>query len=520
MSAADRVVLPTGPASSRLQGAGAISVLLFAVALATRLWGLSFGLPNYFSGDEVAKRDAALALAQSGAVYEAPQPAFLYRSLALVYRVADLLPVRLDEADYLLLARLWMAVLGSLTVVVIWHLGSQTATYQPRRTATVAALLLAVLPLHTTVSRYVKEDAPLGLAASLVVLAAVSYCARPTRARLLLTGAAMGFACSTKFTGAILAVPVTAAIWLAASGQRMSLIGFARQALLCAGAAALTFFAISPNFLVEPAHLFSAIAYQAGYARTGHDGIAIGPWTEWWTYYVRQGLIPGMTPPVLIAALTGFGLLRRTRVGAILITAMVSLYLVLEQSPAKPVPFAARYLMPLVPLLCVSAAATIVQLLRVIEKRMSTRIAWALTSVACLGPPAVRSTQITDEALHDTRIIAGAWMDDHLPAGTRIVVAEDRTTLPVSSRWDGDWLVEDWTDRAGAHALLDRTTAPYVVVSSFRYQRYLDYPDAVPERTRFYRSLMADYALVREFRPRWLTYGKHSPVIRVYRFRT
>jgi len=57
---------------------------------------------------------------------------------------------------------------------------------------------------------------------------------------------------------------------------------------------------------------------------------------------------------------------------------------------------------------------------------------------------------------------------------------------------------------------------PYFIISSFSYQRYFERPDAVPPWTRFYRRIMQEYILVKEFRPRWLTYGFHSPVIRIY----
>jgi hypothetical protein len=107
-------------------------------------------------------------------------------------------------------------------------------------------------------------------------------------------------------------------------------------------------------------------------------------------------------------------------------------------------------------------------------------------------------------------------MEENIPSGSRIVITEDRRNLPVSGFWESGWQVED-RDNPGLDASWTGHPPPYFIFSSFKFQRFLDSPDSRPERTAFYRKTMSEFELIKEFHPRWLTYGKHSPVIRIYR---
>lgn len=475
------------------------------------MWGLSFGLPYSFSGDETNKRDAALHLDDTGFRHTANQPSFVYNSLFVIYRAADAVLSDLAPADYTYLGRLWMALLGSLTVLAAWKLGS----FFGRSTAWIAGALLAVLPLHTAISRYIKEDAPLGLMATLAAIAIVAYWRAPTRARLALAGACVGFAASTKFNGGIMLLPALVGLGALAAVDRRRPRAFALDLAVLGVAALAGFLLISPIYLVHPQQLLDGLSYQSQYAAEGHDGIAISPWSEWWTYYLRTGLLPGMTWPIAAAAGVGLVLLLRHRGGWILTFSAVAIYLMLEQASAKPAPFSARYLAPLLPMLCVAAAASLATLVTSVSARAHSSMLTAGILGLFVLPAVLKTASIADEANHDTRLRAGAWMTEHIPDGSRLVVVESEENLPASPKWMNGWQIDD---RSGNMSTAwDGSPPPYFVVSSFRYDRFLQHPEAVPANTQFYRSLAAEFELVMEFAPRWLTYGKHSPVVRIYR---
>jgi hypothetical protein len=277
------------------------------------------------------------------------------------------------------------------------------------------------------------------------------------------------------------------------------------------------FFMFSPIFLVHPGMLVEGVLEQGRYSLSGHDNIIASPWPEWWTFYVRKGLIPGMTLPSFLLAAAGTWLLLRRRHGWFVVLTSAILYLLVEQSPARPEPFPGRWLMPLVPLLCVAAGVAFVELTERLQRRFSPALAYGACIAVFLLPPLVKSALVADEALHDTRLIAGKWMEAHIPEGSTIVQTEGLQTLPASSYWSGRWRVDYRDVNHGINAAWTGPVPPYFVVSSFKYQRFLDHPDAVPDRTAYYETLRKEYQLLQEFRPRWLTYGRHSPVIRIYR---
>jgi 4-amino-4-deoxy-L-arabinose transferase-like glycosyltransferase len=410
---------------------------------------------------------------------------------------------------------MWMAVLGALTVVAVWLLALKVEDNE-NNLGMVSALLLAVLPLHTACSRYIKEDAPFGLMMTLAVLAVVVYLKNPSRTKLMVVGAIAGLTFSTKYTGSLLIAPILLAFvfcaWRAQRGLGASFLD-----LTVFGAAFwIGFFLFSPVYLFHPGKFVDGFLFQRQYAMLGHDGIVSDPWKEWWTYYIRTGLIPGMTWPVFFVSVTGLGLLMRMGPGWVVTVTAVWLYLVLEHAFAKPAPFPARYLMPLVPLLCLAAGVSLVKLAAVLKKRLAASVVYVVCGGLFIAPPLVKSLLITDEALNDTRIVAGKWMEENIPSGSRIVITEDLMNLPVSELWKTRWQVED-RNKPSLDASWNGQSPPYFIVSSFKLQRFLDSPDSRPERTAFYRKVMSEFELIKEFRPRWFTYGKHSPVIWIYR---
>jgi len=503
-------------ARTSLEGAWcwvAAPYVIFCLALGLRLWGLSFGLPYVLAADEGFKRDDALHLAEARFLHRNSQPSFLYNSLYLIFRLAGLVSSQWTPAEYHYMGRLWIAVLGALTTVALFRLGS----LWDRRLGSLAAVLLAVLPLHTTASRYIKEDVPLALMTTVTLLFIVAHLTSASRSSLFGAALFAGFSASTKYSGLLLVPPLVAAAVVEARRRRATIGRMAADLGLIVLGVCVGFFLISPVYLVHPGRLLSGLLGQWQYARGGHhDGIAIDPWQHLWTYYVRTGLIPGMTWPVFALAAAGLARMPRMRDGWVVTATVAWLYLVFEHGRAKPYPFSARYLLPMVPLLCLSAAQAVIALTDVMRRRVPPWIAYSVCGLIAVVPPLIKSAVIADEAAHDTRLAAGAWMEQAMPRGAWLVISEPMMYLPSSRYWDTEWRVITPDRLADLVPIRRPDDLPYVIISSFTYQRYLDSPNAVPWKARFYTRIMQDYRLVKEFRPRWLTYGFHSPIIRIY----
>ncbi len=487
--------------------------LLFCLALAIRMWGLSFGLPYFFSVDEINKREAAMRLAETHFTHRNSQPSFLYNSLYLVFSLARLVNPQWTTVQYHYMGRLWMALLGALTVVVLYHLGS----LWDRRIGLLAALFLAILPLHTATSRYIKEDTPLTLMATITMLLVVLYLRHPSRPAASAAAFFAGISFSTKYSGLPLVLPVALAIAVSALRTRREARAIVLDVFVTILAFLVGFFVVSPTYLWHPHSFVSGFLGQWEYSNRGHhDGIITDPWGNFWIYYIRTGLIPGMTWPLFLLSVAGLVLMPKAREGWLVTVTVVWLYLIFEHGRAKPYPFSARYLLPIVPLLCLSAAGALVRIAVLLKPKLPSPAVIGICAALFVLPPLAKSLLIADEALHDTRTIAGAWMEQAIPPGSNIVVTELSAYLPVSQHWGKEWRVLNLDQFLEMPPGWHDQQAIYFVVSSFTYQRYFDHPEAVPWRTRFYYVIMDKYQLVREFAPRWLTYGFHSPVIRIY----
>jgi hypothetical protein len=496
-----------------LRGWAAAPYLIFCLALALRLWGLSFGLPHYFAADEIYKREDALRLAETHFTHRNSQPSFLYNTVYLVFSIGRLLNPDLTAVQYHYLGRFWMALLGALTVLVLYRLGS----VWDRRVGLLAALFLAILPLHTACSRYMKEDIPLTLMATITILLVVLYLQQPSRPALSLTALVAGISFSTKYSGLLLAVPLLLALGVSAWRARREVRAILLDVGLTVIAFGVGFFLVSPIYLWHPDSLVSGVLGQWKYSATGHhDGIIHNPWSDWWLYYIRTGLIPGMTWPLFLVSVVGLVLLPRSRDGWIITATAAWLYLVFEHGSAKPYPFSVRYLLPIAPLLCLSAAYAVMVLAGALRRRLPAPTVYGVCFVIAIAPPLVKSALIADEAVHDTRLAAAAWMEQAIPRGARLVISEPMMYLPPSRYWDTEWQTITPDRLAELFPIRRPDELPYFVMSSFTYQRYLDSPNAVPWKTSFYSRIIEEFRLVKEFRPRWLTYGFHSPVIRIY----
>jgi len=501
------------PFSERLQHPLLLPGLLFCLALAIRVWGLSFGLPSFFSVDEINKRDAALRLAETGFTHRNSQPSFLYNSLYLVFSLARLLSPEWTTVQYHYMGRVWMAVLGALTVVVLYRLGS----VWDRRVGLLAAIFLAILPWHTATSRYIKEDTPLTLMSTIAILLIVLYLRDPSRLALSAAALFAGVSFSTKYAGLLLAFPLMLAFAVSAWRTQRQARAIALDLALILLAFWVGFFLVSPIYLLRPDQFVSGFLGQWDYSARGHhDGIINDPWNDWWTYYIRTGLIPGLTWPVFLLSVAGLVLMPRSRGGWIVTVTAAWLYLVFEHGRAKPYPFPVRYLLPMAPLLCLSAAAALVRIAASLKRTLPSFAVYGVCAVLFVLPPLANTLLIADEALHDTRTVAGAWMEQAIPPGSHIVVTEQPAYLPVSHYWGREWRVFPPERIPELLSARGADPPPFFVLSSFTYQRYLDHPEAAPQWTRFYRRIMSEYRLVKEFRPRWFTYGFHSPVIRIY----
>jgi hypothetical protein len=399
-----------------------------AVALGLRLYGLRYGLPAVYNPDEVAIMSRALAFAKGDLnPHNFLYPSFYFyvlfawEGLIAVLAVAtrSLASLRefqneffLDPTRVFVAGRFLTALLGTATAFAAGALGSRLhATI----VGPVAAILVAVAPLHVLNSHYVKHDVPVTL---LIVLAYLLYARLwdlPSKdlppkggSRWIASAAAItGAAFSTHYYAVFLAIPLA---WSAARGGANGADAVKRVAL--AGVvSAIVFFALSPFILVEPATAWrDMVANRQIVVDRAVDNLG---YLASAARYAQLLVLDTIGVPAAILAVAGLVVSFRRdpwKTAWLLSFPIPFLLFIMTTYPAS------RYLVPLVPFIAVLAGIGVADLWR--RRARIGYFALLLAFVAAI----VESYRIGAFIRHtDTRTLAHEFIRARVPAGVTIL---------------------------------------------------------------------------------------------------
>jgi hypothetical protein len=492
-------------ASMSFPAATALTIVLIT-SLALNLFGNDF--PTVYHIDELKKLDFISNWQQD----------FMHPILLLqVVRVPNQC-LEFDSPQSLAkLGRSMVGLAGMALVALAYFL---TRRAYSERISLVIAASIAFCPTVVIHSHYIKEDILLTacLLASLIAISRFSQ--SPTLLHGYLMGIAFGFAFSSHYKS-ILLVPLTLAfclhevllhprplVELTTNGQTKS-----KQIVLPLLVAWLVsiavFFTINSPALTNWDVFMDGIAYEAKHAREGHSGIRIYPIDQWFTFHLRNNLLPGMTTPLCLWGLAGLvAVLTRWRavspVMRLIAFFTIFFYLVPEISPTKPPPDDGRYVIPVaVGMLCCVAellrwsASYHVVVGRSVFLALGLSSSWALLD----------SSLLCWNLERDTRAIAYRWTKEQLPSQASVVFGrhaierelDDRQYLSIQNPMDAE--------------------NDFLVVSSFQYDRFLDVANLPGQDSRVYEKAEEFRNLFelpfKEFRPAYRSFAFSNPVIRV-----
>jgi 4-amino-4-deoxy-L-arabinose transferase-like glycosyltransferase len=412
---------------------GALALVL-AGALALRLWGLRQGLPYAYNADE-ADHFVPRAIDMFGRNlnphYFANPPALTYL-LHVVFAVAYAgaagarRAFSLHPAEVYELARVVVAVIGAGGVWLLYLLGARLFG---RGVGLLAAAIEAVAFLAVFYSHLALNDVPALTAVTLSLLGSAGVLTRGRVRDYALAGAGLGLACATKYTAGIAILPLLAAAAVRVRAERDGAHTRALAACALAGVLALAaFIAANPYALIDYSDFQRELAHQSalsaeaqGKLGAPHDGgIPYYLWSLTW----GLGWVPAL------AALAGALSIWRRRAGAQSAASGVSLGLMLVPAPLVFLlvmgvqgRYFGRWLLPVIPILCLLAAAFVFDGAAMLSARPGVRrAALAAAAVALLVQGAVYSVHcglVLSRA--DTRNIARAWMVRNIPPGAAIV---------------------------------------------------------------------------------------------------
>jgi hypothetical protein len=204
-------------------------ILIFVIALAFRVVGISHGFPFIFHPDEPTIVRSALSVRffSNPGHFDWPHlyiyaNYFGYMGFALIRDIihsssldtffrANLPIIFNDSLIFYLLTRVFTAFLGALTVFPVYLIGKKLFS---ERAGLLGALTLALLPFHIRQSHYTMPDIPMIFLFTISLYFATKVFLYGKLQDYLLAGLFSGFAASTKYNGALVILSILFAHFL------------------------------------------------------------------------------------------------------------------------------------------------------------------------------------------------------------------------------------------------------------------------------------------------------------------
>jgi hypothetical protein len=411
-------------------------------------------------------------------------PSLTFYVFAAIFRIASAVTPPITPAGYVLLGRATIAVAGTATILVLARLASRAAD---RATALLAAGFLSVAVLHVRESHFALTDVLMTLlvTASLAVLVE----ALETRSvrQMALAGLLGGLATSTKYTAAVIVAAMAAGLWSRTRESRDW-----RAALVFLAALAAGFLVGTPFAALDPRAFLADVLFESAHLSGGH-GILLG--RGWW-YHLRASLPYGLGAGIFAAAVAGIvPMARHHGRSAVVIGAFAAAFFAGIGS-GQTVFF--RYVLPLVPIACLSAAIAVRHGGAWLATRTGLPVGLATGLLAAtVAAPSIRNAVRLDVLLArtDTRVLAARWLVPRLHPGDTLHDAGgeyarlDFDNTPFHDwRFDAvtgsfgdpagrrpDWIVLSesplWTYGSAPPALRSLTDREYVLVQEVRGTR-------------------------------------------------
>jgi hypothetical protein len=402
-------------------------IIVVATGAALRFVPVWFGLPYMARPDEeVAIGIATLILDGKLNPEFFHWPSLTFYVLAGVFGIARILRglVGLEPAltpeQTVVLGRAVMATAGTVTILVLHRIGRRVAG-EPA--GVIAAGLLAVAMLHVRDSHFAMTDVLMTLLVTTSVallLGAMDRASEPGAWRWFgAAGLAGGLAAATKYNAAAVAAAMAAAqiLLLRDSRHAAGQLRAWRPSFAFALCFAAGFLVATPYAVFDARTFWVDLQFNFTHLSGGH-GVDLG---RGWTSHLLRSLPYGLGPTTFATALAGSAVLatRHPREAFMLGSFVAALYISIGSG--QTVFF--RYILPIVPVLCVPAAVAIVHAASWLAARgaMTRSNALAVLLVLTAGPGLVNSVWFDVLlARTDSRVLAARWLQQRVQPGDSV----------------------------------------------------------------------------------------------------
>lgn len=506
-------------------------IFLILAAFFLRVWGISYGLPFVEAFVSDAERFVVDAVRIAGA--RDPNPHwFGHPGSTIIYPLAAIFGVlnrveRLtgltneyvlqafqgNPTPYYVIGRFFNIACGVAIIPVVYLLGTQMGN---RRVGLIAAWLLVISPLHVFFSQLARTDAPATFLTGLSLLGSLFILERPRWRFYLLASISAGLAASTKYNCIVVAICLPMAhilrvMWERSQDSMANDRATITKLVFALSCIPLIFAFTSPYVILDFHTAWADIIRERRIVHLSADGLSpIG--NCWWYIYsvLPQGIgsLASLLVPIGLwqvirhlkgAAMVGISFL------AVFITAIC----------IQPLHWD-RWLIPALPMFTILAGLGLEKFIKLIWQLTQPRVDKSLlTSVLVIAVSLfpLSKTIVSDinRSLPDTRILTKAWIETHIPPGTKIAV--DAYAAPV----DPSQFVLLKTFSLSSRPLdyYYQENHEYLVVSSKMYNRFMAEQNRYPNEVNFYHRLEKEATLVRRIAP--IPWHVTGPEISIYR---
>ncbi len=435
MQAASREQKRTGWRVPRITRIGAALLGCLVLALALRVWGVGFGLPQLYYWDEptVVNRAMRFGTGDLNPHYFYYPTLYMYVLFAAtgVFFVAGRVTGAFGSAQEFakayfveptgvyMAARVTTVLVGVLAIWAVYQLGKR---YFNARVGLVAGLLLAVSPLHVTHSHVAITDVPHALLICLATLACYGVLTRGRARDYALAGLLIGLGTATKY----LAIMNLATLGLAhllsdeswfrpRFAWRRLLVWAVSSPLLWLGVAMtlVGFFVGSPYNFIDFRDFVADFRSQMGLSAGGAGQGAL----------LLRCTIADLGWPACLFALFGlFRMLAKPTRSTWIFLCFSTIYGLEMLTISKSF---SRYLLPQLAFIVVTAAYGFTQVAELVGRSLAPRAHQLVIATSLLLTVAwPLSLSVTWDHLQatktDTRTVALVWADKQLPLGSAV----------------------------------------------------------------------------------------------------
>jgi 4-amino-4-deoxy-L-arabinose transferase-like glycosyltransferase len=410
---------------ARTPGRWLVTIVLIGALL--RFLPIWFGLPDLRARPDEETAVGIAAAMQQGDLnprfFHWPSLIFyvfagLYAALSSVCRVLSS-DCSFTVVEHVLIARAFVAFCGSLTILVLYGLARRMAD---STTGLVAAGFLSVAILHVRDSHFAMTDVPMTLLVTTslaLLLRAIDTRSTPPNPPdgglrwFALAGLTAGLATSTKYNAIALLGAMGGAqiLWLARAPKGIRSARAWTPSVVFVTIFAMGFIAATPYALLDFQRFLHDVRFDFQHLSEGH-AMNLG---RGWVYHLQRSLPYGVGVPTFIAAACAIvPLLREYRKQAFVLAGFaVPFYAAIGSG--STVFF--RYIMPLVPIVCLLAAVAVRHGAGWLARRAGLPPTAVVASLSALiAAPALINCVWFDVLLAktDTRVLAARWLAPRL----------------------------------------------------------------------------------------------------------